>query len=72
MLGPLSVVADGTALALPASRKTRALFAYLAFSGEAVGRSRLCELLWEIPSDPRGRAALVPQQDPRSAWTGRP
>ena len=54
MLGPLTVVADGTVLELPASRKTRSLFAYLALSGEAVGRSRLCELLWERPSDPRG------------------
>jgi DNA-binding SARP family transcriptional activator/TolB-like protein len=54
LLGPLTVLHAGAHLELPASRKTRALFGYLALAGEAVGRSRLCELLWELPSDPRG------------------
>jgi DNA-binding SARP family transcriptional activator len=54
LLGPLTVFRAGANLELPASRKTRALFGYLALAGEAVGRSRLCELLWELPSDPRG------------------
>ncbi|CAG1008964.1 hypothetical protein BURK1_03598 [Burkholderiales bacterium] len=54
LLGPMTVIRDGAALALPASRKARALFAYLAVAPRAVARSQLCELLWETPSDPRG------------------
>ncbi len=54
MLGPLSVYRQGVALALPASRKVRALIGYLALAPRAVGRGRLCELLWDIPNDPRG------------------
>lgn len=54
LLGPLSVRRDGAELALPASRKVRALIAYLALAPRAVGRSRLCELLWDVPNDPRG------------------
>jgi DNA-binding SARP family transcriptional activator/Tfp pilus assembly protein PilF len=45
---------DGRALALPASRKVRALFAYLALAPLATSRSQLCELLWDVPNDPRG------------------
>src|SRR5262247_4574583 len=54
LLGPLTVSRDGTALALPASRKVRALLAYLALAPQAVTRSQLCELLWDVPNDPRG------------------
>lgn len=55
LLGALSVRRRGVALALPPSRKVRALIAYLAVvTPYAVGRSRLCELLWALPSDPRG------------------
>jgi DNA-binding SARP family transcriptional activator len=54
MLGPLTISRDGVTLALPASRKVRALFAYLALAPRAVPRSQLCELLWDAPSDPRG------------------
>jgi DNA-binding SARP family transcriptional activator/Flp pilus assembly protein TadD len=54
MLGPLTIHRDGTVVALPASRKVRALFAYLALSPLAVSRSHLCELLWDSPNDPRG------------------
>ena len=54
LLGPLTISRDGTALALPASRKVRALFAYLALAPHAVTRSQLCELLWDVPNDPRG------------------
>src|SRR5687768_7948315 len=53
-LGPLTIRRDGTALALPASRKARALIAYLALAPHAVTRSQLCELLWDVPNDPRG------------------
>ena len=54
MLGPMAIRRDGLPLALPASRKVRALFAYLALAPAAVSRSQLCELLWDVPNDPRG------------------
>ena len=54
MLGRMTISRDGVALALPASRKVRALFAYLALAPRAVARSQLCELLWDAPNDPRG------------------
>ncbi|MDB5528448.1 MAG: DNA-binding transcriptional activator of the family [Devosia sp.] len=54
MLGPLTLLRGGVAADLPASRKTRALLAYLALSPRPVSRSHLCELLWEVPNDPRG------------------
>jgi DNA-binding SARP family transcriptional activator/TolB-like protein len=54
MLGPLTISRNAVAIPLPASRKVRALFAYLAVSPHAVARSHLCELLWDVPNDPRG------------------
>jgi len=54
MLGALTIYRNGAAVALPASRKVRALFAYLALAPTPVLRSRLCELLWDVPNDPRG------------------
>jgi DNA-binding SARP family transcriptional activator/TolB-like protein len=54
MLGSLAICREGVALALPASRKVRALIAYLALAPHAVTRSHLCELLWDVPNDPRG------------------
>ena len=54
MLGPLRVSRGGQAVALPSSRKARALLAYLALAPRPLGRSQLCELLWDAPSDPRG------------------
>ena len=54
LLGPLSIAREGMALNLPASRKVRALVAYLALAPRPVGRNRLCELLWDVPNDPRG------------------
>ncbi len=54
LLGPLTIARDGVTLALPASRKARALFAYLTLAPHAVARSHLCELLWDVPNDPRG------------------
>ncbi len=50
----MAVIADGKALPLPASRKTRALLGYLAAEGKPVRRDRLCHLFWEIPDDPKG------------------
>jgi len=54
LLGPPAVLRDGVALALPGSRKLLALLGYLAMAPRPVGRGRLCELLWDVPSDPRG------------------
>lgn len=54
LLGPLSIYRHGVALPLPASRKVRAVIAYLALAPRTVGRGHLCELLWDIPNDPRG------------------
>lgn len=54
MLGPLSVSQDDRVFELPASRKVRALLAYLALAPRATPRHRLCRLLWDTASDPRG------------------
>ena len=54
VLGELTVSRDGEPVALPASRKTRALLAYLAITGRPHRRDRLCELFWDLPDDPRG------------------
>ncbi|MFN4090697.1 MAG: transcriptional regulator, partial [Alphaproteobacteria bacterium] len=54
LLGTMTVSRDGAVLPLPASRKVRALFAYLSLAPHAVTRSHLCELLWDVPNDPRG------------------
>jgi DNA-binding SARP family transcriptional activator len=54
LLGLLTVARGGVKLALPASRKVRALLAYLALAPHPVPRSQLCELLWDVPDDPRG------------------
>lgn len=54
LLGPLTLLRDGTEIALPSSRKARALLAYLALAKAPLGRSHLCEMLWDVPNDPRG------------------
>ena len=54
VLGDLQVLRDGAAVALPPSRKTRALLAYLALTRCPHRRERLCEIFWDIPDDPRG------------------
>src|SRR5688572_23429728 len=54
VLGPVSLLRDGVALALPRSRKVRALLAYLVLNPSPVSRSRLCDLMWDAPNDPRG------------------
>jgi len=54
LVGPLEILRDGEALPLPPSRKLRALLAYLALAPQPVSRSRLSEIFWEIPNDPRG------------------
>ena len=54
LLGPLNIVRADTSLALPASRKVRALIGYLAVAPRPVTRTHATEMLWEIPNDPRG------------------
>lgn len=54
LLGEMRVSKHGRASDLPRSRKTRALLAYLALTGRAHRRDRLCSLFWEVPDDPRG------------------
>ena len=54
VLGELRVASGSFTHSLPASRKTRALLAYLALTGRPHRRERLCELFWDLPDDPRG------------------
>ena len=53
LLGPVAVLRQGRPQPLPASRKLRALLAYLALAPAASRRDQLCELLWPVPDDPR-------------------
>jgi DNA-binding SARP family transcriptional activator len=53
-LGEVEVLRGDERLSLPPSKKTRALLAYLALTGRPSRRDHLCELLWELPDDPRG------------------
>ena len=53
LLGQLKVSVAGREAALPASRKTRALLAFLVATGRPHRRERLCELFWDVPDDPK-------------------
>jgi DNA-binding SARP family transcriptional activator/tetratricopeptide (TPR) repeat protein len=53
LLGEVGLLRGGAPVALPASRKTRALLGYLAATGTPQPRQRLCDLLWDGPDDPR-------------------
>jgi len=53
-LGDFAILRDRQELPLPPSKKTRALLAYLCLQPRRFRREQLCELLWEIPDDPRG------------------
>lgn len=53
LAGPLALACDGQPLELPASRKTRALFAYLLLDQRTHRRERLCEIFFDVPDDPR-------------------
>jgi pimeloyl-ACP methyl ester carboxylesterase len=53
LLGEITLRRSGEPLALPSSRKTRALFVFLLLSTKPVRRERLCELFFDIPDDPR-------------------
>jgi TolB-like protein/DNA-binding SARP family transcriptional activator len=54
LLGPFRVVRSGTDATPPPSRKVRALIAYLVMAPRPIHRAKLCELLWDVPDDPRG------------------
>lgn len=54
LFGGLEVCRGGATHALPQSKKTRALLAFLAATGRRQRRERLCEMFWDIPDDPRG------------------
>ncbi|HUQ09872.1 MAG TPA: hypothetical protein VM146_06105 [Steroidobacteraceae bacterium] len=54
LLGTLELSRGGEVLTLPASRKVRALLGYLVLATRPVTRSQICELLWDVPNDPRG------------------
>ena len=53
-LGDVEVRRDGRPQPLPPSRKPRALLAYLSLQPHRFRREHRCDLLWEIPDDPRG------------------
>jgi DNA-binding SARP family transcriptional activator len=53
LVGELTVLRGGSVVPLPPSKKTRALLAYLVVTGRPHLRERLCDLLWDGPSDPR-------------------
>jgi DNA-binding SARP family transcriptional activator len=54
LLGSLQLSRGDDVLKLPASRKVRALLGYLLLASRPVPRSQICELLWDVPNDPRG------------------
>jgi DNA-binding SARP family transcriptional activator len=53
VLGELELVRSGKPLALPASKKSRALLAFLVVTARPHLRESLCDLLWLGPDDPR-------------------
>ena len=54
LLGELQLAdGNGTAVTLPASKKTRALLGYLIATGQPHRRERLCDFFWDGPDDPR-------------------
>ncbi len=54
LLGELQILdGKGAPMALPASKKTRALIGYLVATAQPQRRERLCDLLWDGPDDPR-------------------
>jgi len=54
LLGPMDLLTGGRRVALPRSKKTRALLAYLAVTARPHRRDRLCALFWDVTDDPRG------------------
>ncbi len=54
LIGALTVLRGGKPVKLPQSRKVRGLLAFLALAPRPLLRTQLCELLWDVPDDPRG------------------
>ncbi|MEO8061356.1 MAG: tetratricopeptide repeat protein [Pseudomonadota bacterium] len=54
LLGTLQLSRGDEVQKLPSSRKVRALLGYLVLASRPVARSQICELLWDVPNDPRG------------------
>lgn len=54
LFGDIAVSRDGTPIALPQSRKARALLAHLAVTAKPQRRDRLCDLFWQLSDDPKG------------------
>lgn len=54
LIGEVAVRRDGELTPLPASKKTRALLAYLAAEPREHRREALCSLFWNLPDDPKG------------------
>jgi len=53
LLGEIRLQRDGAPIALPASKRTRALLGFLVATATPHSRQTLCDLLWEGPDDPR-------------------
>ena len=54
LLGQIDLLREGQSAALPKSKKTRALLAYLALSSRPSRRDALCAMFWDRPDDPKG------------------
>ena len=54
LLGPLTISRDGVAAGAAGVAQGARALAYLSLAPHAVARSQLCELLWDVPNDPRG------------------
>jgi DNA-binding SARP family transcriptional activator/pimeloyl-ACP methyl ester carboxylesterase len=54
VLGEFEILKGTIPQTFPQSRKSRALLAYLILTGRRHRRERLCDLLWDVPDDPRG------------------
>ncbi|MCL1091092.1 alpha/beta fold hydrolase [Shewanella profunda] len=54
MLGEMELRHNSTIIPMPASKRSRALLAYLAFTARPHRRDTLCEVFWDVPDDPKG------------------
>jgi pimeloyl-ACP methyl ester carboxylesterase len=53
LIGPLRIFRNGEKVALPQSKKTRALLGYLVATERPHRRERLCSMFWDVTDDPR-------------------
>ena len=54
LFGTFRVARNRSDDTIPASRKVRALLAFLLMAPRPVHRTRLCEMFWDVTNDPRG------------------